>query len=97
MPRARRLLRGVVGWPPRLKHTLRLATTRRSAPYQRWCVAPFAKAPADRDGRAPSVLRPCSPRRPAPRDTCWSRLTLVFIVRRRETGESNGRVGARRG
>src|SRR5947207_7861123 len=50
MPRARRLLRGVVGRPPWLHHRLRLTTQRRSAPCQRWCVAPFAKAPADRDG-----------------------------------------------
>jgi len=49
MPRARRLLRGVVGWPPWLNHRLRLTDQRRSTPLSSR-VAPVAKAPADRDG-----------------------------------------------
>src|SRR5438477_22871 len=79
MPRARRLLRGVVGWPPWLDHTLRLATTRRLTP-QRSCVAPVAKAPADRNGWLPNVRRPDSPGSVTPRDTRCSLKTLVFTL-----------------
>src|SRR6266404_4469192 len=79
MPRARRLLSGVVGRPPWLKHRPRLTDQRRPAP-KRSCVAPVAKATADRNGWLPNVRRPDSPRSVTPRDTRCSLEMLVFML-----------------